>query len=117
VPTAWVACKVYGRTSTAPRDQRFPAARFWQDGALPIGPDYESVVFGADVIAGWRQRKAEMLASARRLLTDRDSRWRYDYIGADCNPRRGSVALLEAVAFGRREMVRLGNAIRLAEAA
>jgi len=40
LPAAWVACKVFGRTSKAPRDTRLPAARFWQNGLLPVGPDY-----------------------------------------------------------------------------
>ena len=40
VPSAWVGCRVFGRVSHAPRDQRFPAARFWPTGELPLGPDY-----------------------------------------------------------------------------
>ena len=41
VPASWVACRVYGRTSRSPRDIRMPAAHFWPDGRLPIGPEYE----------------------------------------------------------------------------
>jgi len=40
LPAAWVACKVFGRTSKSPRDVRLPAARFWANGLLPVGPDY-----------------------------------------------------------------------------
>jgi len=40
LPAAWVACKVFGRTSKSPRDVRLPAARFWANGLLPLGPDY-----------------------------------------------------------------------------
>jgi hypothetical protein len=42
IPAPWAACKVYGRTSTAPRDRRLPAAVFWPSGALPVGPEYAS---------------------------------------------------------------------------
>jgi len=40
LPAAWVACKVFGRTSKSPRDVRLPAARFWPNGLLPVGPEY-----------------------------------------------------------------------------
>ena len=40
LPAAWVSCKVFGRTSRTPRDVRLPAARFWDAGMLPAGPDY-----------------------------------------------------------------------------
>lgn len=40
LPAAWVACKVFGRTSKSPRDVRLPAARFWDNGLLPAGPAY-----------------------------------------------------------------------------
>jgi hypothetical protein len=40
LPAAWVACKVFGRVSKSPRDVRMPAARFWPNGLLPIGPEY-----------------------------------------------------------------------------
>jgi hypothetical protein len=40
LPAAWVACKVFGRTSKSPRDTRLPAARFWANGLLPVGPEY-----------------------------------------------------------------------------
>jgi hypothetical protein len=40
LPAAWVACKVFGRVSKSPRDVRTPAARFWPNGLLPIGPEY-----------------------------------------------------------------------------
>ena len=37
VPARWVSCKVFGRISKAPRDQRLPAPRFWPGGQLPAG--------------------------------------------------------------------------------
>ena len=40
LPAAWVACKVFGRVSKSPRDVRLPAARFWPNGLLPVGPEY-----------------------------------------------------------------------------
>ena len=40
VPAAWTRCKVYGRTSTGPRDMRLPVAEFWPSGVLPVGPEY-----------------------------------------------------------------------------
>jgi antirestriction protein ArdC len=40
VPAAWVACRVFGRVSRSPRDQRMPAAQFWPAGRLPVGPQY-----------------------------------------------------------------------------
>ena len=40
LPAPWTACKVFGRVSRSPRDVRLPAARFWPNGALPIGPEY-----------------------------------------------------------------------------
>jgi hypothetical protein len=43
VPAAWASCKVYGRSSNAPRDQRFPAAQYWPGGMLPAGPEYETL--------------------------------------------------------------------------
>lgn len=33
---------MFGRTSNAPRDQRFPAAHYWPGGILPGGPEYEA---------------------------------------------------------------------------
>jgi hypothetical protein len=40
IPSAWAACKVYGRISHAPRDRRLPAAHYWPAGVMPSGPEY-----------------------------------------------------------------------------
>lgn len=40
LPAAWTACKVFSRVSRSPRDVRLPAARYWPNGTLPIGPEY-----------------------------------------------------------------------------
>jgi antirestriction protein ArdC len=55
VPSRWVACKVFNRTSRAPRDMRLPAAKFWPGSVLPAGADIAPdapretgpIVFGA----------------------------------------------------------------------
>jgi hypothetical protein len=79
LPAAWVTVKLsQGRTSTAPRDQRLPAARFWPKGRLPIGPEYAEPAPPAmariDIIDisqpaklsdAWRQREREYRATGR----------------------------------------------------
>jgi antirestriction protein ArdC len=60
VPARWVACKVFSRTSRAPRDMRLPSAIFWPGGKLPAGaivgvePPRETgpIVFGNRPISG-----------------------------------------------------------------
>jgi len=118
VPTAWVACKVYGRTSTAPRDQRFPAAQFWADGALPAGPDYEAVQCDtAAVLQDLRAHKAKLVASVRRELTNTDVKWGWHYIGGNHRPSQGAAMLLARAAERRQEVAQIGRKIRFAMAA
>jgi len=40
VPAAWVNYRVHRRAVAGRRDMTLPAARFWPEGRLPIGPDY-----------------------------------------------------------------------------
>lgn len=118
VPTAWVACKVYGRTSSAPRDQRLPAAQFWTDGTLPAGPDYEAVQCDtAAVLQDLRAHKAELVASVRRELTDVDHKWGWHYVGGNHRPSQGTAMLLARAAERRREVAQIGRKIRFAMAA
>jgi hypothetical protein len=42
LPATWTACKVFARVSRSPRDVRLPAARYWPNGILPVGPVYEA---------------------------------------------------------------------------
>jgi hypothetical protein len=44
LPVEWVCVRVAGRNrwSKAPRDQKLPVARFWPNGELPVGPEYEA---------------------------------------------------------------------------
>jgi hypothetical protein len=54
LPAKWSSYKIFGRSVRTPRDQVIPAARFWPDGVLPIGPEYAAqrsmaVISGCDV--------------------------------------------------------------------
>lgn len=40
IPVKWASCRVFGRTCKLPRDQKFPAAKYWPGGVLPVGPEY-----------------------------------------------------------------------------
>lgn len=52
LPAKWVTCKIGVtpgvnkragkalRVARSPRDVRLPAAEFWEDGELPVGPEY-----------------------------------------------------------------------------
>lgn len=114
VPSAWAKCHVYGRVSSAPRDMRLPNARYWPSGQLPVGPEYAPATRGNPVAL--RAQLAAICARHRELF-DASKRWSWDYIGANCNARRGSAAILAHASGLRRDATRVARALRLAEAA
>lgn len=111
VPSAWVACKVFGRTSSAPRDMRLPAAKYWPGGAMPVGPEYaEAQVITPEVIEHWRTKAMQLVESHRRGMANlRDLR--------ECVPSSTVAISLQHAAARRREAAAFLRRARLAEAA
>ena len=105
VPAPWASCKVFGRTSKAPRDMRLPAARYWPTGKLPVGPEYAPVSIGQI-----RQRRADLIAQHRALVTSTRAHWNWAAGGDNEWYRRANVNYLA-------ELARIRRAASVAEAA
>lgn len=80
VPAAWVNYRVFRRAVTGRRDTALPAARFWPDGTLPVGPDYAA--------EPPRRAPGELhRAAAARCARERDDALHFAAI-AETTPRR-----------------------------
>jgi hypothetical protein len=112
VPNAWVACKVYGRTSTAPRDRRLPAAQFWPSGELPTGPEYAAPAATIPP-CDYRVRLGELAGKHRKMVADMRAGWDL------CRFTRGQhgAIYLGELARIRRDATLAARSARFAEAA
>jgi len=111
IPSAWAACKVYGRVSHAPRDRRLPAAQFWPAGTLPAGPEY-AAPDARGVPVSLRARVTEIAGEHRKIVADMRKLW-----GASRFERNGGAAYLGALAKLRTEAATMARMARFAEAA
>ena len=114
IPAKWAACKVFGRTSNAPRDQRMPAAQFWPSGTLPIGPEYAAAPDSRATVPEFRARVRELADKHR--ATVRDMRALHDACNFSGPGHRGA-AYLAYLAKLRTEAATYARMARFAEAA
>lgn len=111
IPAPWAACKVYGRTSHAPRDRRLPAAQFWPAGVMPAGPEY-AAPDARSVPTSLRARVAEIASEHRGTVVKMRALW-----GADRFANRGGTAYLAHLAKLRTEAATMARMARFAVAA
>jgi hypothetical protein len=110
IPAKWAACKVFGRVSNAPRDQRLPAAQFWPSGTLPVGPEYAAPVAPATVVPAWRARIRELAQRHTSAIAEYRTLWSH-------MPDHDSAAYFGHVAKLRTEAATYARMVRFAEAA
>ena len=115
VPTAWVSCKVFARSSVTPRDIRMPAAKFWPAGALPIGAEYAEPTACVDSTPGIMARRAELRARHARYLADLREHGRAPSpLCAPLYPPRTIALGLAELAAIRRQFATAGQFLRYA---
>jgi len=108
VPAPWASCKVFGRTSKAPRDMRLPNARYWPDGTLPVGPEYaEPAPRNVATVAMFREMAERHYAAGDAALRNPVDWW-----GAGrCDEAE---AMARAVAFANAQRLRGHELVRAA---